>query len=145
MWRPSRSRDLGLQMKHLIPPAPSIFLAGQQLQAVPGNISSLAALHGWQRLRECGSDKQGCLKPGFPGHILSTPPPAFTEAELGNKARFLPFAGLCLAQEQACRNPCSWQGLGSGWDSTNRLGMGKPSLRGELSLCPAMPQAGIWI
>lgn len=91
-------------------------------------------------------DKKGYLhEAGFPWARPHIPPPAFTEAELGNKANFLTFPGLCLAQEQACRNPCSWQGWRSGWDSANRLETVKSSLRKKLSLHPVMPQAGIWI
>lgn len=39
--------EMGLQIKHLIPPAPSVSLAGQWLQAVPASISSPPWIFAW--------------------------------------------------------------------------------------------------
>lgn len=55
--------------------------------------SSLLVLHGWKGLRECGSDKQGCLKPGFPGHVLSLHLRPSPRQNLGTKRIFCPLQG----------------------------------------------------
>lgn len=55
--------------------------------------SSLLVLHGWKRLRECGSDKQGWLKPGFPGHVLSLHLRPSPRQNLGTKRIFCPLQG----------------------------------------------------
>lgn len=131
----------------LLPPA--FHWQGNSLKQCPGAPRLLPICFAWlekaQLMWQFG-DKQGCLhEAGFPWAHPHIPPPAFAEAELGNKAHFLTFPRLYLAQEQACRNPCSWQGLRSGWDSMNRLETAKSSLRKQLSLPHLMPRARIWI
>lgn len=87
--------ETGLQIKPLIPPAPGISRAGQWLPAVPGSTSPPPC---WfcmagKGLRECGSDKQGCLKPGFPGHVLSLHLRPSPRQNLGTKRIFCPLQG----------------------------------------------------
>lgn len=72
-------------------------------------LSSLVVLHGWQRLRECGSDKQGCLKPG---NILSLHLQPSLRQNSGTKHIFCPLQGSALHKNKLAESHVP----GKGWE-----------------------------